>query len=325
MRINGLMARASSWGRALSPLLLIAADAASSAEPIDLPGDRLFPENLDITPDGKALVGSMSGGVLRVDLRSGTVEQWLRPGASGTASTFGILHDPVNRLLWVCSNDLTAQGIALPGADKGATLKGLDLQTGAARVSLVLPGANPFCNDIAAAKDGTVYATDSNRSHILRWKPGTTVLEDWSFVQPMASPAHNDSGLDGIAVDQAGHLIVNSFRLHKMARVAVRPDGAPGAITLLEASRPLDTPDGLRPLGDGRFVMAEVGRVALVEIAGDKAKITTLGEGFGATSGVAPFGGQVWHVEGEASYVFRPDLKGKSPPLPFRISPVKLP
>jgi sugar lactone lactonase YvrE len=323
--MRGMMRRAASGLKAAPALLFVAAVASPMDRAIDLPGDRLFPENLDIASDGTAYVGSLTGGVLRVDLATGKVAAWLKPGGSGTASTFGILRDDVNRLLWVCNNDLTAQGIAIAGADKGAVLKGLDPQTGAARVSLALPGAAAFCNDIAVAKDGTVYVSDSGRSHILRWTPGGKALEDWFFDQRLASAAHDNGGLDGIAFDRAGNLVVNNFRLNTLARIAIAPDGAPGAVTLLATSRPLDTPDGLRPLADGRFVMAEKGRVALVEIAGDTARVTTLGEGYGAVSGVAPHAGHVWLVAGEASYVFRPDLRGKAPPLPFRLSPVTLP
>jgi sugar lactone lactonase YvrE len=309
----------------LAPALLLIAATGPAPKPIDLPGDRLHPENLDISPDGIAYVGSLTGGVLRVNLASGMVEPWVKPGGSGTASTFGIRLDPVNKLIWVCNNSLTAQRIVIPGAEKGAILKGLDPKTGAAKVSLTLPGDTAFCNDIAVDRAGRLYVTDSGRSHILRWTPGAAALEDWFFDQRLADPANANSGMDGIAFDKAGNLIVNSFRLNLLARVAIGRNGKPGAVVLLKTSRPLDTPDGLRPLGDGRFVMAEKGRVSLVAISGDEATVTTLGEGFGATSGVAPHGGYAWHVEGEASYVFQPSLWGKSPPLPFRLSPVPLP
>jgi len=312
---------------ALLSLAAAQASAAHAQKAIDLPGDRLFPESVSVTPNGAAYVGSLSGGVLKVDLKTGKVAQWLKPGTFGSASTFGILADPVNGLVWVCSNDLTPQGMVIPGADKGATLKGFDVKTGKGRVSLTLPGDGPFCNDAAVAADGTLYVTDSNRSHILRWRRGATALEDWFYDPALADPAHSQSGLDGIALGPDGSLYVNNWRLNVLARISRDADGKPGGMTLLRTSRPLDTPDGLRPLGGNRFVEAEgSGKVAVLAVTGDQVAVTTLAEGLGQTTGIGAWGGYAWHVEGETSYVFRGDVKrGKLPPLPFRISPVKLP
>jgi sugar lactone lactonase YvrE len=319
------MRRPGFWLKAAWLLLAMQASAALAQKAVDLPGDQLFPESTAVTADGTAYVGSLSGGVLKVDLKSGTVKPWIRPGAFGSASTFGILDDPVNRLIWACSNDLTAQGIAFPDAGKASTIKGFDVRTGEGKISLSLP-ANGFCNDAAVAKDGTLYVTDSNRSHILRWTPGATALEDWFFDPALADPAHAGSGLDGIAVGPDGSLYANNWRLNILARVRVGADGKPAGMTLLQTSRPLATPDALRPLGGNRFVQAEgSGKVAVLAISGDRAEVTTLAEGLGQTTGIGAWGGYAWHVEGETSYVFGGQLGKKSPPLPFRISPVKLP
>ena len=108
----------------LLPLLLAVAAGVPGA--IDLPGDRLYPESVSIAPDGTAYVGSMSGGVLRVPLRTGKPEQWIKPGAFGSGALFGVLADTRNKLLWTCTNDFTARGVKVEGADAGSFLKGFD-------------------------------------------------------------------------------------------------------------------------------------------------------------------------------------------------------
>lgn len=306
----------------MAPALLIAAAPAPRA--IDLPGERAFPENMTIAPDGTAYVGSLSGGVWRVALDKGTVTPWIKPGGSGTGSVFGVFADPVNRLLWVCSNDLSFAGVAIAGAEKGSTVKGFDLRTGAQQVSLALPGAQTFCNDMAVAKDGTLYVTNTNPSHILRWRKGAAALEMWSADSALGA-GQGGGGLDGIAVGADGNLYVNNFQSHMFARVAVNEDGSAGAVTPLKTSRPLDTPDGLRAIGGMRFVQAEAsGKVALLTVAGDTATVETLAE-VPAPTGLDVHGDTLWYVRGEPGYLFNPSLRGKTPPLPFQIAPVALP
>src|SRR6188768_1403761 len=89
---------------AIGACLLSSAGIAKEPAEIILTGDRLHPESVSIAPDGTAYVGGMQGGVLRVALASGKVEPFVKPGAFGTGSTFGIFVDSVNRILWACSN-----------------------------------------------------------------------------------------------------------------------------------------------------------------------------------------------------------------------------
>lgn len=309
---------------ACTPALLMAAAVPAPAQTaIDLPGERAFPENLTITPDGTAYVGSLSGGVLRVSLATGKVEPWIKPGAYGTASTFGVLADTGAGLLWVCSNDLSAAGVTIAGADKGSTVKGFDLKTGEGRISLQIPGERTFCNDMAVARDGTLFVTNTNPSHILRWRKGTDALEMWS-ADPALGTAQG-GGLDGIAFGADGNLYVNNFQSHMFARVAVNKDGSAGKVTVLKTSRPLETPDGLRAIGGMRFVQAEAaGKVALLIVSGDSVAVETLAE-VAAPTGVAVHGDTLWYVRGEPGYLFNPSLRDKKPPLPFRVTPVALP
>lgn len=297
--------------------LLTAADAPPAA--IDLPGDRLHPENLSTTADGSAYVGSVTGGVLRVSLKSGKVESWLKPGASGSRSIFGVLADAKHNVLWTCSNDLSGFGIAVPGGEGPTSVRGFDLATGEARFSLPFPNPQAFCNDMTVAGDGTLYVTDTAASQILRWRPGAAALEVWK-ADPAFQPSTPFGGIDGIAFGGDGNLYVTKLGAGEIYRVAI----ADGAVTRIATSRPLSMPDGMRPIGGMDFLLVDEGRVNRMTIAGDKAEVITLAENLPEASGVDIFGGRAWYVQGQLSYLFDPAKRGQSPNLPFRLSSVSL-
>jgi len=120
------------------------------AEPneIPLPGDRAYPESISAGPDSNLYVSSPAvGGVWRIKPRSGTVEEWIKPGAFGTRSTLGVLVDTKANLLWVCSNDFSSAGIPGPSSERDSFVKGFDLASGEGRVSAKLPGNAALCND----------------------------------------------------------------------------------------------------------------------------------------------------------------------------------
>jgi sugar lactone lactonase YvrE len=304
----------------MASVSLIAAHPAPG--PITLPGDRLHPESVSITPDGTAYVGSMYGGVLRIMLGTGKVEPWIAPGAYGSGALFGVLADPRNGLLWTCTNDYPPATLSVAGADPGHWLKGFDLKTGKGRVSLKLPGEKPVCNDMAVGRDGSLYVTDTGQPRILRWRPGAMALEVWAE-NPVFGPEPSHGGLDGIALGADGALYLNNVRSGALYRVTIRPDGAPGAITSLTPSRPLAKPDGMRPISGLDFLVAEGdGKVSLLSIKGDKVEVTTLAEGINQPTGVDIWHGRAWYVQAQLSAIFRPtEAKAE---LPFRLTPIPL-
>ncbi len=311
-------------GQAILPLLALALPAPALAAPdrIDLPGEHLHPESVSITPDGTAYVGSMAGGVLKVDLTSGAVTPFIAPGAYGSGALFGVLADRRHHMLWTCTNDFPGTGWAVPGADPGHWLKGFDLKTGKGLVSLKLPGEKPVCNDMALGRDGALYITDTGAPRILRWRPGAAALEVW-LDNPVFDPPGKTGGLDGVALGGDGALYVNNVRSGALFRVTIGADGRPGGVTAITPSRALASPDGMRPLGGTDFLLAEgKGTISRLHITGATAQVITLATGINQPTGVDAARGLGWYVQGQLSAIFRPAESHAE--LPFKLTAVRL-
>lgn len=175
---------------AVASLLLI---GAGEPRPVDLPGDRLFPESVATAPGGLAYVSSMSGGVLRIHLATGRVEQWIKPGAFGTGALFGVFADTRNRLLWTCTNDFTAQGLTVAGSDSGAWAK-----------------ASTFAPVRAASASSSRAST----------RPAT--------ISPSRPTDRCSSPIRAIPASSAGALELRSWRSGRRTRCSMRPRAAAG-------------------------------------------------------------------------------------------------
>jgi streptogramin lyase len=194
---------------------------------IDLPGNRVFPENITSAKDGTLYVGSLgAGGIIRIKPGAAKAEIWIKPGAFGSRSIFGILADERSNTLWVCSNDLSALGVVIASSETGSALKGFDLKTGQGKVSATLPGDHTFCNDIAIGPDGSAFVTNTAAPEILRLPPGKSQLKVWANDPRLAPPA-GGSGLDGIAFGSDGNVYVDTYTAGELFRVDVT-DGKAG-------------------------------------------------------------------------------------------------
>ena len=192
-------------------------------------------------------------------------------------------------VLWVCTSTTGGRN-GQPVAGETA-LKAFNLKDASFKASYAFPG-NGVCNDIAVAKDGTVYVTDtSTQARVLRLKKGASALDVWA-ADPMLL-----AGADGIALLADGNVYVNSVTQSTLLRIDVKKDGSAGPITKLETSRPLQGPDGMRSVGSKTMLLVEGGRLDEVTINGNKAEIKVLKEGMTGITAVTLTGGNAYVAE----------------------------
>jgi hypothetical protein len=288
---------------------------AALGEPAQIIVDdtRVFPESLTSTADGTIIIGSMDHGtVYRAEAGAAKATPWIPAGPNGLGRVLGVLADEAENTLWVCTNDTDPKGNA-------AELKAFDLKTAAPKGGYPFDGGG-LCNDIVVARGGTVLATDTRGGRILARKPGATALTVWA-----ADPKW--VGIDGIAMLTDGAVLFNNVRQNQLIRVAVKPDGTAGAATLLNLSQPIDGPDGMRTLQDGRIILAEnrSGKIDIVKVEGENARIETIADGFRFTpTAVTVVGDTAWALEAKFAYRNDPALKDKDPGT-FGATAVRIP
>jgi sugar lactone lactonase YvrE len=312
------------FGAVVSVMLPLAVSSVATAasNEISIPGDHTFPESITGTSHDTLFIGSLAdGAVFRVASGGSIAQPFIAPGASDLMSVVGVLADEKSGTLWVCSSDLSAAGVIVPTGKKPSSLRAFDINTGAAKGIVPLPGAKQFCQDIAIGKDGAIYVTDQLNPTILRLKSGATSFEVWAKDDRFGGEGYN---LDGICFGSDGSLYVNTYTSGRLFRVAVRVDGSAGTVTELEPSRRLEHPDAMRLLARNTFLMIETaGRLDRVTVEGDRAKIEVLREGLKVPVSVWQVGDTAWVLEGQLDVLFDPAKNG-SKPEPFRVVAVSV-
>jgi sugar lactone lactonase YvrE len=230
------------------------------------------------------------------------------------SAVLGVYADERSGLLYACS---IGGGAPPDKADALSALRTFDLKTGAARSAYPMPGgAKSLCNDIATARDGTVYVSETIGGRVLRLKKGATSLEEWVKAPELGA-------VDGIAIGGDGAVYVNTVRTGRMFRIPLGAGGSAGAVTELKPSVKLGGPDGLRALGGNRFLQAEngAGRVSVVTVSGATATVTPVKEGLAQVTSAVVVKGQVWAVDAKFRFRQNPDFKDKDPG-PFTVDPM---
>jgi sugar lactone lactonase YvrE len=285
------------------------AQAADRPE-ITFADGRIFPESLTSTKNGTIYFGSLGqDSVYRATPRSSTAERWIQAKANGLQTVLGVFADEPAGTLWVCASAAGGRdGAPVVGE---TALKAFSLKDASFKASYAFPGGG-LCNDIAVAKDGTVYATDTTGARVLRLKKGASTLEAWAADKALLATA------DGIALLADGSIYVNSVGQGTLLRIPVKADGAAGSIAKLETSRPLQTPDGMRSVGNRTLLLVEgAGRLDEVTIDGNKAEIKVLKEGLAGPTAVTLAGGMAYVSEARLNYRNDPKLRDQDPG-PFR-------
>ena len=292
--------------------------AAHAATPVTIDDTGVFPESMTATASGDLIIGSSAKGTIyRAKAGQPKAEIWIDPKTSGMSAVLGVFADDKGKTLYVCS---AALGAPPDKADQLSALRTFDLNTGAAKAAYPMPGGGKaLCNDVAIAKDGTVYVSETIGGQVLVLKKGASALATWIKDPKLGF-------VDGIAMGGDGAVYVNTVTTGHMYRIAVGAGGAAGDITELTPSVKLGGPDGLRALGGLKFLQAEngVGRVSIVTVSGTTATVTPLKEGEPGITSAAEVKGQVWAINAKMAYRRDPALKDKDP-NPFVVEPIAAP
>ena len=265
---------------------------------------RIFPESLTSTKNGDIYFGALGqDAVYRATKSSSVATVWIKPKTAGLQQVLGVFADEKAGVLWVCASATGGRGAPVVGE---TALKAFSLKDASLKGSYAFPG-NGLCNDIAVAKDGTVYATDTTQGRILRLKKGATMLDVWANDPMQLATA------DGIALLADGNIYVNSVGQSTLMRIPVKADGSAGPIAKLAFSQPVMGPDGMRSVGSKTMLLVEGGRLDEVTINGDKADVKVLKDGMTGITAVT--------LTGDTAYVAEARLNarnGTGDPGPFR-------
>ena len=287
---------------------------ATVPAPVSLQGERLFPESLSSDAAGTLYIGSNTGTVFRARAGDRVATPFIVPSAAnGLATVFGVLVDEGRGLLWVCSNPRQGeQG----GAPAILTFR---LADGSLVASYPLGVTGPaMCNDMTVAPNGDVYASETLGGRVLRLANGGQAFAVWATDPAFASA-------DGIVWGGDGQLYITAIQRNNLVRANRDAAGNFISATVIQTSRPISTPDGLRALGGNRFLQTEgnAGLVTLLTITGDRAEVVTLAEGVDYASAVTAVGSRAFYTEGKLRFLFGP-AAGQDPG-PFVVRNVAIP
>jgi sugar lactone lactonase YvrE len=302
---------------------MLAGCALQSAPPVRgdilIDGKGVHPESVTSDRRGNLYTGSVPGTVYRAGPKDTTAVPFITPDAANAVrSLLGVLADDRQGRLWVCSVP-NSFGPRTPGPVAPSELVAFELVSGKLIGRWPFPAPGGTCNDIAIAADGAAYASDTPGGRILKLPKGGSALE-------VVVADDRLRGIDGLAFGADGALIINNVQKNELWRVSLPVAGLPAALTLLNASRKMEGPDGIRPLGGNRFLQAEGtgGRITIVTVEGNNARIDVIREGLDSSPGVTLLGNTVYAVEGKIQYLFNPQFRGKDPGL-FKAIAIPLP
>jgi streptogramin lyase len=299
--------------RVFSLVVIVAAVAglqAADRPEITFTDGKIFPESLTSTKNGTIYFGSLGqDSVYRATGKEEKASVWIQPKSNGLTTVLGVFADEPAGTLWVCASATGGRG-GTPVVGETA-LKAFNLKDASFKASYPFPNGG-LCNDIAVAKDGTVYATDTTGARVLRLKKGASAFDAWAADAMLLGTA------DGVAVLADGNVYVNSVGQGTLLRIPVKADGSAGTITKLETSKPLTQPDGMRSVGSKTMLLVEgAGRLDEVTINGDRAEIKVLREGLTGPTAVTVAGGMAYVAEARLNFRNDPKLREQDPG-PFR-------
>ena len=118
--------------------------------------------------------GTYNGELLAID-QQGQVSTFASGG--GLRQILGIKVDPARRLVWLVTGRYPEPDAPADGGTGGIRAYDLDTRAVVTTVELDERPIQHGFNDIALARDGTVYVTDTNMNSVYRLAPGSKTLE----------------------------------------------------------------------------------------------------------------------------------------------------
>ncbi len=289
--------------------------AAPRPSSYTLPGNAVFPEGVAYQPTtGNFFVSSTTDGSI---LRGNVMEPAAAPFIAGPGTQFsaiGVKVDEAGRLI-------VAGGMT-------GDVRVYDAATGAP-IRTFTTGTGGFLNDIAVAKNGDLFVTDSFRPVLWRVpaaeihsgaaEPAEAWLDLTSTI-PYTAGQFNVNGI--VATNKGKHLVVAQSFTSELFRI----DVAMKAVTKTDLGGEAVAGDGLALLG--RILYAGepfLGRIAKVSLSGDLGSGTVLSRttdpSFITPTTLAVASGRLLVVNSQFERLFG----GLSPILPFSISSIPLP
>lgn len=260
--------------------------------------EKSQPESITVAPNGDLILGSAgSAKIYRAKKGSDKAEVFVDASADGAVSFLGVLSDAPTGTLWACEIYT-----APPGSPPHSALRAFDLKTGAGKFRWELPGEKNLCNDFVVGPDKALYISDTLGAKIWRLKPGAAGPE-------MFSDDRTLYGIDGITFI-GDSLYENNVIFNKLYRVPMDAGGNAGKPVDIFMDKPIKGPDGMRA-ANGKLFLTEngAGKIDMLTLSGDTAKITTLQEGLATPTAIEPAGDTLWYGERAAD-------RAHSMPLP---------
>ena len=302
-----------SLGGVMVAAAMLPAVAAADPRPgsYALPGDAVFPEGVTFEQQsGHYFVSSTTDGtIFRGELDEPEAEVFLEPGSDGRTTAAGL--EASDGLLYVAG---------------GGSGKMFVYETASAQlVDQFATAASPtFINDVAVAKSGDAFFTDSLSPLLYRVFERETGLEFETFLDFTGTVFEYQTGFNanGIVASQDGRylIVVQSntgelFRIDVETKEVVQVDLGPDTVM---------AGDGLELRGRSLYVVRNsAGVVAEVQLSGDFASGELLGETgdpsfrFPTTAAIAR--GRMLVVNSQFNE------RGGTPELPFTVSSVRVP
>lgn len=156
-----------------------------------LPEVDLIPEGITVDPaDGTFYISSIHKNKI-VKVVNGVASDFIREDEHGFMGGVGLHVDASRRILWACSGNIMGKkmqaGVFAFLLKDGALLR---------KVTFPLDTVRRFFNDLAIAKDGSIFITDTYGHCLWKWGPGNVPLTRLG-VKGMHYP-------NGIVIDQDG-------------------------------------------------------------------------------------------------------------------------